>query len=292
MKFLFLLLTTFLQGYELSLCAIFRNEAPYLREWIEFHKIQGVEHFYLYNNNSTDHFLDVLRPFIDSHDVTLIDWPYTYERGKTRDWWAIQTSAYEDCIARFTRETVWIAVIDLDEFLFCPDGTDLRTFLDPYREYGALCVNWLMFGTSGVEDIPLGDTLIEHLICCAELSETRHRRGKSIVQPKYVVGCKDAHSFIFQEPFFSADVYGKKLRNALAFSQVSHDRIRINHYWTRTEKWFRENKIPSREDRRIYETADVSCRRRDLYNKSTDRAILRFVPLLREKLGLSSKTCG
>ena len=31
--------------YQVSICAIFKNEAKYLKEWIEFHKIIGVEHF-------------------------------------------------------------------------------------------------------------------------------------------------------------------------------------------------------------------------------------------------------
>lgn len=30
----------------LAVCAIFRDEAPYLAEWIEFHRLVGVEHFY------------------------------------------------------------------------------------------------------------------------------------------------------------------------------------------------------------------------------------------------------
>jgi hypothetical protein len=34
----------------LSICAIFRHEAPYLREWIEFHKLIGAERFFLYDN--------------------------------------------------------------------------------------------------------------------------------------------------------------------------------------------------------------------------------------------------
>ena len=38
----------------LAVCAIYRNEAPYLREWIEFHRLVGVERFFLYNNESTD----------------------------------------------------------------------------------------------------------------------------------------------------------------------------------------------------------------------------------------------
>ena len=46
--------------YLLSICAIFKNEGHYLKEWIEFHKLQGVEHFFLYNNNSTDDYEQVL----------------------------------------------------------------------------------------------------------------------------------------------------------------------------------------------------------------------------------------
>ena len=34
----------------LAICAIYRDEAPYLREWIEFHRLVGVEHFFLYDN--------------------------------------------------------------------------------------------------------------------------------------------------------------------------------------------------------------------------------------------------
>ena len=40
--------------YELGIVAIFRNEAKNLREWIEYHRLAGVEHFWLYNHGSTD----------------------------------------------------------------------------------------------------------------------------------------------------------------------------------------------------------------------------------------------
>jgi len=38
----------------LSICAIFKDEAPYLPEWIEFHRLVGVERFFLYDNGSGD----------------------------------------------------------------------------------------------------------------------------------------------------------------------------------------------------------------------------------------------
>ena len=40
-------------GAYLSVCAIYRNEAPYLAEWIEFHRLVGAERFFLYDNGST-----------------------------------------------------------------------------------------------------------------------------------------------------------------------------------------------------------------------------------------------
>src|SRR6185437_4229751 len=46
--------------YPLAVCAIFREEAPFLDEWIAFHHGIGVRHFYLYNNFSSDHFRQVL----------------------------------------------------------------------------------------------------------------------------------------------------------------------------------------------------------------------------------------
>ena len=49
----------------LSICAIYRDEAPYLAEWIEFHRLVGVERFFLYDHMSQDHHLEVLAPYLN-----------------------------------------------------------------------------------------------------------------------------------------------------------------------------------------------------------------------------------
>src|SRR5262249_33039574 len=108
--------------YDLSICAIFQDEAPYLKEWIEFHRLQGVQHIYLYNNRSTDDFRTVLEPYIKKRFVTLTEWDKSYEDGAHRDWLAIQSGAYMDCLRKSGKYNSWIAFIDIDEFLFCPSG--------------------------------------------------------------------------------------------------------------------------------------------------------------------------
>lgn len=78
--------------YDISICAIFRDEADYLREWIEYHRLAGIEHFYLYNNFSKDNYLEILEPYLEKDIVTLTQWEIP--RG--------QMAAYEDCVSLFS----------------------------------------------------------------------------------------------------------------------------------------------------------------------------------------------
>lgn len=269
-------------NYDLSICAIFKDEAPYLKEWIEFHKLQGVEHFYLYNNNSSDHYKKVLRPYIENKTVTLVQWKYNFESGDRYKWLEIQSDAYTDCIKEYGKKSNWIAFIDADEFLYCVNGERLPSFLRNYKSYGGVCAHWLLFGTSDVEEIPQNSLMIELLIKCSEKKHERNGRIKSIVQPKHVTSCKSAHYFNYKSGYYHVDEHYKRYSDQCP---ISHDKIRINHYWTRTKKDFEERKMPSRINRRNFEDPESLQARADEYNKSTDTVIQQFVPALRKKMG-------
>jgi hypothetical protein len=38
----------------LAICAIFRDEAPHIAEWVAYHLMIGFDHFVLYDNKSED----------------------------------------------------------------------------------------------------------------------------------------------------------------------------------------------------------------------------------------------
>src|SRR5690242_4063175 len=59
----------------LAVCGIFKDEAPYLAEWIAFHQAVGVDPFFLYDNASTDEWRRVLAPALARGDVEVIPWP-------------------------------------------------------------------------------------------------------------------------------------------------------------------------------------------------------------------------
>ena len=94
--------------YDLSIVAILKNEGPYLKEWLDYHLLAGVDHFYLYDNDSPDNQAEVAKPYVEAGLVTYIPFP-----GKK-----MQFPAYTDAQKRFKFQCRYMAIIDGDEFIF------------------------------------------------------------------------------------------------------------------------------------------------------------------------------
>lgn len=137
--------------YHVSIAAIFKNEAQYLKEWIEYHLIIGVEHFFLYNNSSEDDYKDVLEKYINDGIVTLIDWPYKQA----------QIQAYEDCIKNYSMDTKWIGFVDVDEFIVPKKYDNIYEFLRRFNNRGSVLVYWKMFCSAGMLERDMETCIIE-----------------------------------------------------------------------------------------------------------------------------------
>ncbi|MEC7840428.1 MAG: glycosyltransferase family 92 protein [Chlamydiota bacterium] len=263
--------------YELAICTIFQNEAKYLKEWIEFHRIVGVEHFYLYNNNSTDHYLEVLDAYLKQGIVELTNWP-----GKAKwSWNDTQKNAYKDAIGKTKDKVKWLAIIDSDEFLFSPIENDLKVFLRNYEAYPALVVNWQCYGTSGVKSIPGDMLMIELLVNKAEVDHYDNHYVKSIVRPKYTIKSKGRiHHFYYKDHKYAVNANYETVKNFRTPS-VSIDKIRINHYRTRDEDHFINVKLPRLKH--WYETESRYIF--DDHNAVYDDTILKFTEELHRRMG-------
>jgi len=151
---LFLFLSSCLfsvEKYTLCVCAIFQNEAPYLKEWIDYHESKGVEHFFLYNNDSTDEYLAVLSPYFERGCITLIDWSSKHGSDGYKFAFKVQIGAYNDAISKCRHVSKWLALIDIDEFIVPVAYGNLVQLLEKDYEYcSGLCVNWQCYGTSNV----------------------------------------------------------------------------------------------------------------------------------------------
>lgn len=270
--------------YKLAICAIFQNEAPYMKEWIEFHRLLGVEHFFLYNDHSEDNFMEVLEPYINQGIVNLYQCaPKVSCALQYHD--EMQGKAYMDCIKNNKNAIEWIIFIDLDEFVFPTKEDNLYEFLKAYNKYPALAVNWQLFGTSDLDRIPENKLMIESLIKQSKVDFYRNRYIKSIVQPSKVVKFFNPHCFIYKhkkmavnENFFKVEKYESPL--------IAIDKIRINHYYTRDKEHFYNIKLP-RRIKIMGSQYEAWLKEINLMNDIENFEIQRFVPALRKAMNFN-----
>jgi hypothetical protein len=86
-----------------------------------------VSRFILYDNFSKDSPEAQLRPDIDAGVVSIVRWEQPLAAGG-------QTSAYTNCLERLAD---WLAgsPLDVDEFLFSPEGAPLPQVLSRFEAY-------------------------------------------------------------------------------------------------------------------------------------------------------------
>lgn len=258
--------------YELTASLKFKNAARYLPEWIEFHHIVGFEHFYLYNNNSTDDYLRALAPYQDEGIVTLYEWPHTPAAPR----------ADEHCIAHHQHEARWIAFLDDDEFLFPTQSEDVRKVLKRYSPYPALTVHWFMFGSSGHLRRPEGLVLENYLLRAESISPII----KSIVNPRRVAAPANAHHWLYQGGGIASDENERPVKTSQSIPATA-EVLRINHYWSKSledgenrvtrgavDQWTMENP----RSMQLWHEFDSGM------NQVEDREILRFLPELKRRL--------
>ncbi len=206
--------------FQLSVCAIVKNEGRDIAEWIAFHILQGVEHFFIFDNGSTDDTVEQIRRFPDSL-VTLIDWPI--RPG--------QQAAYMYAVSSFREYSQWMAFIDADEFLFSPKGEDLRIALSFYLSYSAVVVHWVSYGTGGIKSRDCNELVIQAFTRRAPDLFWMNRYVKSVINPRSVVGaCITPHVFVTTG---SAVNEARKIVNHSSGGideDITIEIFRINHY--------------------------------------------------------------
>lgn len=268
--------------HRLSILAIFQNEDRFLKEWIDYHRVVGVDHFYLFNNLSTDGYLEVLKPYLKAGIVELFDWPYESAWGSEPDWTRVQSAAYRHGISAAHGQTQWLAIIDTDEFLVPIQNNSLTDWLKDYENCSGILVNWQVFGTSHVKRIPDNALMIETLTLQSKTQDGMNSYCKTIVKPEAIKYCNDPHTVVYYPWTNSVDPDKNLfLWKFHASRTVKVDKIRLNHYWSRDEDFFYERKLARYEKWGDRKREAACLERNNLANQVPNTAILRFVPLLK-----------
>ena len=129
-----------------AVCAIFKDEVSALAEWVAYHLVVGVDHFFLYDNESTDDGASILLTGTLKDYVTVV--PILSRPA--------QLHAYRHFMDFHARNWDWVAFIDLDEFIHPIEADSIKDLLPRYGSYSGVLLHWLNFGPNGHESRPNG----------------------------------------------------------------------------------------------------------------------------------------
>ena len=245
----------------LAFVLIAKNEAPYIEEWINFHHKHGVSNFIIYDNDSTDNFHEVLKPYIASGLVS-----YCRLSGENR-----QCDAYNMAFHDYGHRFKYMCCIDADEFMFIRNNADgggcisnLYEFVDEFMKAhpnaGGLAVHWLMFGSNGHVKKPKGGVLENYTMRAAD-NFIANRLIKTVCDPAKVMSLHSAHFPLYCIGFNNLDENGKTVYGTYCDGFHS-DKIRINHYFTKSKEEFIAKRTRNRSkgwiklDAKDFENAD------------------------------------
>lgn len=212
--------------YDMSIVCIIKNEATYINEWINYYISIGIDHFYIYDNDSNDNLENKLIEYGDR--IT-----YSKISGKLR-----QLDAYNDALNRYRYTTKYMAVIDADEFIYSPLG-DHKIF--PFvnkvlknKKVGGLAVNWLIFGSSGYVNRPKG-LVTDNYIYRANTNFNKNHHIKTIFNPRKVFYFSITHYPNYLPGYVAVDENLQRVSGAFS-KNVNVKKIRINHYYCKSKQ--------------------------------------------------------
>jgi hypothetical protein len=204
----------------LSACLCFKDANRYLAEWLAFYSALGVEHFFLYDNESSDDFRSVIAPYCASGCATLL-----HARGR-----GIQQAVYAHCLSTFGARTRWLMFCDDDEFFFPVKDTLLPNALAPYEEFAGLAASWMLYGSAGHWTQPRGLVIENYAMRFA----VPDQHVKCIVDPQRIVRpVVIGHQFECVEGQVIVDENGEAMHGPLN-PRPSAAVFRINHYLTKS----------------------------------------------------------
>jgi len=122
--------------YFLTCSIIIKNEQTYIQEWIQHYIKQGVQHFFIIDNGSTDNTLHILKKY---DNITIFN--------DTRKYPDKQPDMYTENLLPFLKKYVkWNILVDADELIFANHKNTIFNYLKTIPEnIHQIYVIWKMF---------------------------------------------------------------------------------------------------------------------------------------------------
>jgi len=246
--------------WDLVVCTVFKNESEYLEEWIEHNLDLGVDHFFLFDDASSDNYIAVLQPYLARGLITLAPLNMHNPNHDPGRYSGYQITKTNVIMSEFGHQIKWLAAIDIDEYVVPNKHDSLIAYLNEIESkvpnVGLVYIPWYNFGTSFCEKVPQGK-MTEYLML-------RERDGGVTGKIIYFVGRTHA---AYSHHDASACAGFQKVRACFP------EEIQLNHYSLRDQDFVRNVRGPLRNwDNRYPPVSVMLVNWNDVY----DDAILKF----------------
>ena len=227
--------------YDLAIVAILKNEGRYIKEWLDYHLLAGVDHFFLYDNDSTDDYNEIIAPYVAAGLVTNI-----FLTGGSA-----QFAAYSFAVRDWRFRCRHIAFIDMDEFIYPKTGQSIVDAVDEIllRDVNAagVAINWQMFGSNGHESADFSRGVLERFTRRAPVDwvvpiPNRDIPGgnaqvKTVANPRKIYLFSSAHFPTYFGTNYSVNENGEQV-DSYCNEPVTAEKIVVNHYNVKSREEF------------------------------------------------------
>lgn len=293
-----------IKRYKLSIATLFRDSAFYLKEWIEFHLLVGVEHFYLGNHSSIDNYLSILQPYIDSNVVELIN---VNDNTTAHFEYGVHIPFMNRAIKEMRYRTEWLALIDVDEFITpvfdkpvdqCNYSGKIYEILSKMKssthDLGGVGLNWVCYGNAKIDKLRNTEFMMERLNMRSKLNDPINHHLKCIVLTERVESY-DVHKCVYLDQYKTYHMSGKSVTTTHTDKPIV-DQLRLTHYKMADEYYYHWIKLPFYVE--YFMTIKCPLERwiawkqeycnSDVHNDEYDNYMSQFSDLLRKKRGVEN----
>ena len=222
--------------YKISVLAMFKNESMIIKDWIEHYLREGVEHFYLIDNGSTDDYYEKIK--IYDNYITLTKDPTRLPKGT-------QTFLFNKIyLQKIKKESEWIIICDIDEYIYARNGfNQIMTVLDRFSSnVEKIWLPWKCFGSNGNKNQP--NNIIKSFTKRKEGYTKNDGFGKIICRTANLKGietCGHVVSLSKNNILYNAN--GQKLENFnLDEENCQNLNLHLNHYMLMSEEYYQKIK--------------------------------------------------
>jgi len=137
-----------------TLCGIFKNEGPYIKEWLIYHHLIGIDKFIVFLNDNTDNSIEEIVSLSFKDKITIVEF-----FGKVN-----QQKIYTESIKNLC-DTTWFVGLDIDEFIFVNNEEKIQDCLSQqlFEKCGGIALFQNVFGHSNHKTRPEGLVIENYL---------------------------------------------------------------------------------------------------------------------------------